>query len=100
MVRALERVTEATLVVLGLLVWLDPQEWTYGYDMIRRTGMWSGSLYPILARLEVAGWVEREREPVDPAVVGRSARVMYRLTADGRQRARVALIARRRPVPD
>src|SRR4051794_511042 len=55
----------------------------YGYDLIRRTGLKSGTLYPILARLEAAGLVSSDWETNDPAGLGRPRRRFYRLTVDG-----------------
>lgn len=56
--------------------------WLHGYDMLKATGLKSGSLYPILMRLEERGMVEAEwQEPVKP---GRPARHAYRLTPAGR----------------
>lgn len=60
---------------------------------MRRLGFPSGKLYPILARLEKAGWLRRDHEDVDPAVAGRPARALYRLTSDGVAAARYELAA-------
>ena len=51
----------------------DPAEPRFGLELIRATGRASGTLYPILARLEDAGWVESEWERVDPSEAGRPA---------------------------
>jgi Predicted transcriptional regulators len=81
-------------VALVLRVFLeDVTESRYGYDLMRRTGFASGKLYPILARLQRAGWLVREHEDVDPAVVGRPARALYRLSPDGVRIARYELAA-------
>jgi DNA-binding PadR family transcriptional regulator len=55
----------------------------YGLDLIRVTGLPSGTLYPILVRLERAGWLTTSWEEIDPVVEGRPARRYYRLTPDG-----------------
>ena len=68
-----------------------PGEHRYGLELSRATGLKSGTLYPILARLEDAGWVVSEWEQIDPSVEGRSARRYYRLTGEGRKNARAAL---------
>lgn len=65
----------------------------YGYDLMRETGFPSGKLYPILARLQRAGWLIREREDVDPGVAGRPARALYRLSPTGVRAARAELAA-------
>jgi PadR family transcriptional regulator, regulatory protein PadR len=82
-----------TLAVATLLrVFLDePNEPCYGYELMRRTGFASGKLYPILARLEHAGWLAKQREDVEPAEAGRPVRRLYRLTPDGAQAARLEL---------
>ncbi len=63
----------------------------YGYELMQLTGFPSGKLYPILARLQRAGWVSREREHIDTATVGRPARYLYRLTPRGAEAARSEL---------
>lgn len=56
-------------------------EWRHGYDLMKRTGLASGTLYPLLMRMTDQGLVEAEwREPAQP---GRPARHAYRLTAAG-----------------
>ena len=58
-----------------------PQEWRHGYDIMKETGLLSGTLYPLLMRMTDQGLVEAEwREPAQP---GRPARHAYRLTAQG-----------------
>jgi DNA-binding PadR family transcriptional regulator len=57
------------------------QEWRHGYDIMKETGLSSGTLYPLLMRMTDQGLVEAEwREPAQP---GRPARHAYRLTATG-----------------
>jgi DNA-binding PadR family transcriptional regulator len=55
-----------------------------GYEVMRVTGVASGSLYPILARFESAGWVSSDWENIDPAEAGRPRRRLYRVTALGK----------------
>ena len=63
-------------------------EWRHGYDMMKETGLSSGTLYPLLMRMAEQGLVEAEwREPAQP---GRPARHAYRLTASGLEVARAA----------
>jgi PadR family transcriptional regulator PadR len=59
----------------------------YGLDLMNATGMPSGTLYPILARLRQAGWVRAEWETRDPDAA-RPARRYYRLTPHGVTAAR------------
>ncbi|WP_207933578.1 helix-turn-helix transcriptional regulator [Actinomadura sp. GC306] len=75
-----------------LRVFLDDiGEQRYGFELMREAGLASGTLYPILARLEQAGWLTGEMEPIDPEEAGRPARRFYRLTAEGARSAHFAL---------
>ena len=60
---------------------IQPREWRHGYDIMKETGLFSGTLYPLLMRMTEQGLVEAEwREPTQP---GRPPRHAYRLTAQG-----------------
>ena len=86
-----------TLRVLLLLL-EEPTAWHYGYEISQRTGLLSGTLYPILIRLADQGWLETRW--AEPERLGRPARHTYRLTAEG-ARAAAAIIAskyKERPV--
>ncbi|MGE5204493.1 MAG: PadR family transcriptional regulator [Chlamydiota bacterium] len=74
-----------TLIVLAALLH-RPQSWHYGYDLLRETGLKSGTLYPILARLQQGGWLEQRWEKSSGA--GRPPRHLYRLSQQGRIAAR------------
>ncbi|MCW7986884.1 hypothetical protein XF35_16730 [Streptomyces platensis subsp. clarensis] len=63
-----------------------PDDPAYGYDLMKATGLRSGSLYPILARLTAEGWVTRENEETQRSEG--PARRYYRLTALGAAEAR------------
>jgi DNA-binding PadR family transcriptional regulator len=55
--------------------------WSYGYDLSKATGIKSGTLYPLLARLHNEGWLETKwTEPQEP---GLPPRHLYRLTPTG-----------------
>lgn len=69
----------------------DPGGEHYGYELMKATGLQSGALYPVLARLEGAEWIESRRESVEPGRVGRPARRVYRFTPDGLTRSRQEL---------
>jgi len=58
-----------------------PRDWHHGYDLMRETGLKSGTLYPLLMRMSEQGIVEAEWR--EPAQAGRPARHAYRLTATG-----------------
>jgi PadR family transcriptional regulator, regulatory protein PadR len=57
-------------------------EWGYGYEIIRFSGLQSGTLYPLLIRLEARGLLQAKWQP--PTSPGRPPRHAYRLTAAGR----------------
>lgn len=48
----------------------------YGYELMRETGIKSGSLYPILGRFESLGWIQGRVEPTES---GRPPRRVYEL---------------------
>lgn len=65
-----------------LAILLDAgSEWSHGYELARLAGVKSGTLYPLLIRLEAQGFLEAEWQP--PAESGRPPRHAYRLTATG-----------------
>ena len=56
----------------------------YGFDVIDRTGLPSGTVYPALSRLERDGYVRSAWEDEQRAFrEGRPARRYYRITAPG-----------------
>ncbi|HUA88548.1 MAG TPA: helix-turn-helix transcriptional regulator [Steroidobacteraceae bacterium] len=54
-----------------------------GSDIQKRSRLASGTLYPILLRLEAAGWFVSRWESIDPAAAGRPRRRLYRITPSG-----------------
>ena len=62
------------------------EHWSHGYELASLTGIKSGTLYPLLIRLEAQGHLEAEWQA--PAEPGRPPRHAYRLTGKGRQLAR------------
>lgn len=77
---------------------LDARDrWSHGYELASRTGIKSGTLYPLLIRLEAQGYLEAEWQP--PLASGRPPRHAYRLTAAGRRLARAEAGALDRAVP-
>ncbi len=65
----------------------EPARELSGSDIHKRSALASGTLYPILLRLESAGWFVSRWERIDPAAAGRPRRRLYRLTASGLARA-------------
>ena len=60
--------------------------WSHGYELCRAAGIKSGTLYPLLIRLQDRGCLEAQwQAPTEP---GRPPRHSYRLTAAGRQLAK------------
>ena len=70
-----------------------PDDDRYGLEIMRDTGLASGTLYPILVRLERAGWVTAAWEEIDPVAEGRPSRRYYRLTPHGVTTGRSELAA-------
>lgn len=68
-----------TLAVLSALQ--RRQAWHYGYDLLKKTRLKSGTLYPILARLQRGGWLEQRWEK--SSAPGRPPRHLYRLSRQG-----------------
>ena len=90
------RMTIPTQLVLRALL-EDPTRELYGIEIGAAAGLPSGTIPPILARLEGLGWVESRWEDIDTRAEGRPARRYYRLTAAGVQSARLALARAYRP---
>jgi DNA-binding PadR family transcriptional regulator len=61
-----------------------------GADIARVTDLASGTLYPILLRLELAGWLESNWEDGDPRELGRPRRRLYWMTGVGFRKAKSA----------
>lgn len=59
-----------------------------GADIARTTGLKTGTLYPILMRLEDAGWLKSAWEEGDPSTMGRPRRRLYMVTGVGAAHAR------------
>lgn len=86
------RMTLQTLEVLSAMLDDSYREW-YGLELSTASGLKTGTIYPVLVRLEQAGWVSSYWEEVDPSVVGRPRRRLYRLTGEGADAARAAVDA-------
>jgi len=81
------RISRETLLVLQRFV-QRPADWRYGYELSRGTGLKSGTLYPILMRLEKYGLLEARWVATQDGVPPRHT---YRLTPNGLQLARTQL---------
>ncbi|MGU3475668.1 PadR family transcriptional regulator [Methylobacterium sp. D48H] len=84
------RLSAPTLKVLKFLLAANSAE-ASGAAISKATGVGAGTLYPLLARLEKAKWIEGNWEKIDPKEEGRPKRRFYNLTGIGVTRARSAL---------
>jgi DNA-binding PadR family transcriptional regulator len=87
--KEMPRMTTQTLRVLGAFTTSQPDELS-GAEIAKRTGLQSGTLYPILFRLEQAEWLESKWEAGDPSELGRPRRRFYTMTGLGAKSARAA----------
>jgi DNA-binding PadR family transcriptional regulator len=82
--------TLPTQLVLRTLL-ADPGQEMYGLQICTEAGLPSGTIHPILARLEGLGWLESRWEEIDSHEEGRPRRRYYKMTEDGAELARFAL---------
>jgi PadR family transcriptional regulator, regulatory protein PadR len=80
------RVSRNMLRVLKMMI-EKPRTPYSGADIARQIGLGSGTLYPLLQRLENAGWLKSEWETIDPSREGRPRRRQYKLTGRGQTHA-------------
>lgn len=73
--------TRCVLVALAA----EPAAWRHGLSLSRETGLSSGTLYPLLRRLEQQDYLEAKWQASEAP--GRPPRHIYRLTAAGRRLA-------------
>ena len=81
------RPSRQMLVLLGALS-SGAEDWRYGYELMKATGLLSGTLYPLLMRMTDQGLVEAKW--LAPEQPGRPPRHAYRLTSKGVALARNA----------
>jgi PadR family transcriptional regulator PadR len=86
------RLTWPTLKLLKALL-EDPTGDHYGLQLAKDAGLPTGTIYPVLIRLERAGWLTSWWEQADPTVEQRPRRRFYRLTPLGATNARRAFHA-------
>src|SRR4051812_25541972 len=96
------RMTMQRALILQEMLEAPEAEW-YGLELSAVAGLRSGTIYPALAALEQEGLLTSQWEDVDPSVVGRPRRRLYRLVAQAIPQAHAyvahhpAVLAR--PVP-
>ena len=84
------RMSGPTLKILKFM-YVNPQDGRSGAEISKATKIGSGTMYPVLQRLEMANWVAGEWEDIDPSDAGRPKRRFYKLTPQGQVGARDAL---------
>ncbi|MGC1497410.1 MAG: helix-turn-helix transcriptional regulator [Sulfitobacter sp.] len=85
--------TQSTILIVEHLLMHRENE-VSGADIFRATGIASGTLYPILHRLEKQGWVKSMMEDIDPSAEGRPRKRLYTITGEGQKTALDKLNAR------
>src|SRR5438270_5404694 len=86
------RLTHASLKVLRVFL-ESPTVKLSGAEIHKQSGVFTGTLYPLLLRFEAAGWLTSEWEDIDPKEAGRPRKRFYCLTSTGLARANAALTA-------
>ena len=84
------KMTIPTQLVLRALL-EHPTRDLYGREIGAAAGLPSGTIHPILARLERFGWLKSRWEDIDPVAEGRPRRRYHRLSPEGAEHARQAL---------
>jgi DNA-binding PadR family transcriptional regulator len=81
------RMTHNALLVLRALMAAPGRE-MYGLEIMRAISLKSGTVYPLLDRIEAAGWATARDEVIDPQAEGRPRRQYYQVTPAGEEAAR------------
>lgn len=84
------RLTAATVAVLRAVL-AEPSRELYGLEVCAAAGLPTGTVHPILARLEKMQWLTSDWEQIDARAQGRPRRRYYRLSERGAVRARAAV---------
>ena len=95
--KPIKRVTRPTVSVLEVLIDAYKKEDLSGADITKKTGLGTGSIYPLLKRLEDLGWLVSRWEDIDPSIEGRPKRRLYELSATARPVASQLVDEYRRP---
>ena len=77
-----------TLEVLSIMLDSGASAQHYGLELAKKAKIPTGTIYPILRRLETQGWVSSTWEQVNPKVEGRPRKRLYELTGLGAQEAK------------
>jgi len=73
------RLTHTSALVLKVI----STGYNYGFDIMEKTGLQSGTVYPILRRLTQLGLIQSKWEPAEAQDLQRPQRCYYRLTRAG-----------------
>jgi PadR family transcriptional regulator PadR len=84
------RMTLPTQMVLQALL-EDVTKELYGLEICAMAGLPSGTIHPILARLEKVGWLRSRWEEIDPTAEGRPRRRYYSLDPNSISAVQAAL---------
>lgn len=84
------QITRHVLRLFALMT-TDTSAWWWGVKLSERLRLRSGTIYPLLARLEKTGWLESVWDDINPSQVGQPRRRLYRLTGQGERIAKEAL---------
>jgi PadR family transcriptional regulator, regulatory protein PadR len=85
-----ERITQQLILVLEAFLSDIDRDW-FGFDLMEKTGLKSGTVYPLLHGLKEDGWLSATKEKIDPKIEGRPRRRLYRLTGLGEREAAVVV---------
>lgn len=75
------RMTLQRALILREMLEAPEAEW-YGLELSTSAGLKTGTIYPALAALEQEGLLTSRWEEVDPGMVGRPRRRLYRFAGD------------------
>lgn len=79
----MQRVTVTSVRVLIFLI-NNEKSLLCGADIMKSLSLPSGTVYPLLHRLEAVGWVLGNKEDIVPRLAGRPAKVFYTITPKGK----------------
>ena len=76
------RITVQFLKVISIFISNPWREYS-GADICRKAKLKSGTVYPMLIKMEVNGWLSSELEKIDPKKEGRPKKRLYKITHKG-----------------
>lgn len=82
--KLIKRITIPMVMVLSALDSLSKP--ACGADVIKETGLMSGTVYPLLIKLKGSGLLNSTKEKGDPSELGRPLKTFFTLTKLGRSK--------------